>query len=316
MQEEIDQMYMAQFMAWPEVKRNYDRLLETRRKKFQLSEMPVAVQFNPGRVRSTAAKVEADDIASRPCFLCSKNRPKEQLAGAAIPDYEILINPYPILPVHFTIASKEHTPQTAMPLEMVDFVNLSPDLTAFFNGAKAGASAPDHLHFQGVRKEELPLLKIIEERHRRGDGFVKASYDLGDFPFGFLSAVVEPSLEGMQLLSLLPKLGGVGDDAETRRGLVNTFVWLDSAGVLRVLVIPRKAHRPKCFFEEGEGQLMVSPGALDMAGVMVTVRENDFDHINEEDVRRIYAETGLTADELRDYCAADRILNIFMGAGR
>lgn len=301
MQEEIDAMYAAQFAAWPEAKANYDKLFSTRRKQIQLGLLPVIVQCNPGRVRSTAADVSAEKVAERPCFLCAKNRPKEQLAGQSIPDYEILINPYPILPVHFTIASKEHTPQQAMPLEMVDLVNLSPVLAAFYNGAHAGASAPDHLHFQAVRRDELPLLSLVEKLHAAGSGYVRTSGELGDFPMGFLSVVITPDMEGMTLLALLPKLGGVTDDAEKLPGLVNTFMWKDDSGMLRALVIPRRRHRPYCYFAEGDGRMMVSPGALDMAGLIVCPREEDFERITADDIRTIYAQTGVSEADLQEY---------------
>lgn len=301
LQEEIDAMYAAQFSAWPEVKCNYDKLLSTRRKGLDMGDLPVIVQCNPERGRSTKADVSATAVAARPCFLCKKNRPKEQLAGESIPDFEILINPYPILPVHFTIASKEHAPQSAMPLEMVDFVNMAPELVAFYNGAKAGASAPDHLHFQAVRISELPLLKIVSERHSLSEGYVRTSGELGSFPMSFLSFVVTPDMEGMALLALLPKLGGVADNEEDIPGLVNTFIWKDASGILRALVIPRRRHRPDCYFEEGEKKLLVSPGALDMAGLIVCPREEDFEKINAEDVREIYAQTGISKEELAEY---------------
>lgn len=302
MQEAIDDFYRAQFEAMPEVKESYDRLLGAERRIVNLGDLDIIVQHNPARVRSTAAKVNAEDIEARPCFLCRKNRPEKQLAGTAIPDFEILINPYPILPVHFTIVSKEHTPQKAMPLEMVDFVNMLPLCTAFFNGANAGASAPDHLHFQGVRCDEIPLLDKVSSLHTPDRGAILPSGSLGDFPMSFISVIIPPDFTGMQLLSVLPTFSGVSDDAAMRRGLVNTFLWKDASGLLRAIVIPRKAHRPACYFAEGEERMMVSPGALDMAGIIVTPRREDFERISAEDIRRIYAETGLTLDELTEYC--------------
>lgn len=303
MQESIDAFYQTQFEAMPEMKGSYDALLEADRKSFPMGEVAVMVQHNPARERSTAAKVSAEEVAARPCFLCRKNRPEKQLAGEAIPDFEILINPFPILPVHFTIVSKEHTPQSAMPLEMIDFVSMMPLTVAFFNGAGAGASAPDHLHFQAVRKDELPLLAAVERLHTRQCGTMVKSTALGDFPMSFLSFIVPPDFSGMQLMSILPTLGGIGDDEEKRRGLVNTLVWIDSAGLLRVIIIPRKAHRPACYFDAGDNRMMVSPGALDMAGLIVTPRRVDFDRITPADIQQIYSETGLTPAELDDYCS-------------
>lgn len=301
--ETINDFYSEQFRRWPLVKENYDSLLKTERRVIEIGDLRVCVQYNPARVRSTAAKVDDESVANRPCFLCKKNRPEEQLAGESIPDYEILVNPYPILPVHFTIVSKEHRRQDAMPLEMIDFVNMVPETVAFFNGAKAGASAPDHLHFQAVLKEELPLLREIEKRHTPQQSAMLASYDMGEFPMSFVSVIVPPTFEGMQLLSILPTLGGMPDEEDADpRDFVNTFVWMDTATrMLRVVIIPRRRHRPDCYFKTDDSQLMVSPGALDMAGIIVTPRHEDFEVISESDIRNIYQQTGLTVDELRKY---------------
>ncbi len=307
--EEINEMYREQFDRWPQCKDNYDALLKAERRTIVMGDLPVMVQCNPARARSTEAKVDAASIAERPCFLCAKNRPKEQLAGQAIPDFEILINPYPILPVHFTVVSKEHQRQDAMPLEMVNFVDMTPQAVAFFNGAKAGASAPDHLHFQAVLKEELPLLSAVERLHRHSDGTVKLSTELGDFPMSFLSVIIPLSFEGMLMLAELPKFGGLPDDPEANpRDFVNTLVWMDNgdperddAPKMRALVIPRRRHRPDCYFAQGEDKLAVSPGALDMAGLIVTPHREDFDRITAGDIAEIYRQTGLSAAELPEW---------------
>lgn len=301
MNEAISELYDAQFAAMPQMRDNYTALGQTERRVFNMGDLNVAVQFNPARVRSTAAKVSKEDIEARPCFLCRKNRPEKQLIGTTIPDWDILINPYPILPVHFTVASKEHTPQSGAPLEMVDMVNTLPDLCTFYNGANAGASAPDHLHFQAVLRSELPLLAEVEKRHTTDMPRAVKSTALGNFPMKFMSFIVPPDFSGMQMLAMLPTLGGLSDDAETRRGLVNLLMWKDASGWLRVIVIPRRRHRPDCYFAEGEEKMLVSPGALDMAGIIVTPRREDFDRITPEQIEEIYRQTGLTEAELDEY---------------
>lgn len=307
MLEAINEFYKTQFQTWNEAKKNYEALNRVRRRTMTMGDLPVSVQCNPARARSTSADVSAKTISERPCFLCAKNRPKEQLAGTAIPDFEILINPYPILPVHFTIASKEHAPQSAMPLEMVDFVNMLPLCAAFFNGASAGASAPDHLHFQAVLKEELPLLHQVELRHTHEMAAVVPSADLGDFPMGFISIIIRPDLTGMELLASVPKWGGVTEDAHKNSTLVNNIVWKDSSGLLRILVFPRKTHRPKCYHSQREDKRLVSPGALDMAGLIITPAEGDFERLTASEIQNIYEEVGLTPPETRQYCSQPEI---------
>lgn len=301
MQEAISDFYDAQFAAMPQMKESYDRLSQVKRRRISMGDADVFVQCNPARARSTTAAVSREEVAKRPCFLCRKNRPERQLAGEAIQDYEILINPYPILPVHFTIASREHRPQDGAPLEMVDMLNMMPSLCTFYNGASAGASAPDHLHFQAVLRSELPLLHAVEERHAPGDAAARTSDSLGDFPMRFVSLVIKPDFTGMQLLAVLPRMGGISDNKATQRGLVNVLMWKDDSGLLRALLFPRRRHRPDCYFAEGEQKMLVSPGALDMAGIIVTPREEDYERITADDIRRIYAQVGISAADMEQY---------------
>ena len=65
-------------------------------------------QFNPARLVSTGAKIDKATLAKRPCFLCEKNRPSEQIVLSFGEGFDILVNPFPILPVHFTIPSRHH----------------------------------------------------------------------------------------------------------------------------------------------------------------------------------------------------------------
>src|SRR5262249_53172402 len=125
------------------------------------------VQFNPARIASTGAKVDAKAIRERKCFLCDANRPPEQrdvpfLGGR----YKVLCNPFPIFPEHFTIPSTEHRPQRIAEA-FGDFLDLaaamSPRYTVFYNGPKSGASAPDHLHFQAGDRGWMPIEGELEK---------------------------------------------------------------------------------------------------------------------------------------------------------
>lgn len=144
---EIEEFLERQMAVWPEVAARFEalRLVETKRVG------DYCVQFNPARVVSTAAKVDAASIAARRCFLCGANRPPQQLA-LEWEDMEILVNPFPIFPGHLTIAAKAHAPQTMLGRtdQMRRLSRELPGYTIFFNGARAGASAPDHIHFQAV----------------------------------------------------------------------------------------------------------------------------------------------------------------------
>lgn len=297
--EEINDLYALQFEKLPEVKDAYGSLLSTERRWLDCGDLKVGLQCNPARIKSTGADVSKSGIGMRPCFLCASNRPDRQISFPIIEGWDWLVNPYPIFPVHFTIVGKDHSPQSEMPFEMIEAADKAPELAFFFNGARAGASAPDHLHFQGVLREELPLLSVVEERHDNACSGTADSSALGDFPFAFRSYVIRPDMEGMRLIASLPKLSGL--DAGTGiadKRLVNIIVWKDDSGILRALYIPRKAHRPSAYFRNGDEQIIVSPGSVDMAGMLILPRKEDFDKISQSDIRAIYSETGLTAAEM------------------
>lgn len=291
--ETINDIIEAQLATWEMAKKNFDALSGCRRKLIQVGDMGVAVQCNPARIRSTGADISKEAIATRKCFLCRDNRPTIQHTIPLDGNLELLVNPFPIFPVHFTIAARDHRPQTAPPLAMAPLAAMAPDLCIFFNGAKAGASAPDHLHLQGILSSELPLLKITERIHPVGGKTMMWSDESGvDLPFRYLSVILPPDETDMKTLLTLLTTFGKDNDGEIDPGLVNTYIWTDKAtGILRGIAIPRKAHRPSCYHAEGDGQLLVSPGAIDMAGVIITPRNEDFDKITGEDIRKIYSET-------------------------
>lgn len=292
--EHINSLIETQLALWPEAKQNFDRLMEVRRKPLDIGDFRAAAQLNPARIRSTAAAVDKESVAKRACFLCQANRPSEQLCGEWPKGWDLLVNPYPILPVHFTIVSKEHRPQDEIPLEMAAMAENAPDLVIFFNGAKAGASAPDHLHCQAVLKSELPLMRLVGQCHPvERTGWVSSEEFGKDLPFRFMSAVISPDMQGMRDLAQTSSICGKDPEGHDDKGLVNAFFWMDPAGLLRIVVIPRKAHRPSHYFREKDNY-MISPGAIDMAGLLILPRPDDFERISPEVAAEIYSETAYT----------------------
>ncbi len=284
--EYIDQ----QLSDWPLARENYQALGKTERRQFKLGDLTVGIQHNPARMISTAAKTDAKTLSARPCFLCKENRPPQQVGMEIADGWELLINPYPIFPTHFTIVSKTHCPQDGFPLDMVSMAEKLPGHTIFFNGKCAGASCPDHLHCQAVKTHELPLMQLIEQRHSIESGKTATHKTLKlDVPYGFVSLIVTPDLDGMQQLARLEETIGLKYISE---GKFNAFVWLDKSGLLRIVAVLRNAHRPKCY-GSGVGQRMISPGCIDMAGVLIAPLKKDYDEISEDEVRKIYSECGL-----------------------
>ena len=158
--EGVDAFFEKQLAQWPAVAERYTLLSTAEQRDL---ENGITLQYNPSRAISTAAKVDAVSIAERPCFLCAKNRPAEQIAENALGSLELLVNPYPILPMHFTLAATQHVPQLLEPMyaEMLHLADKWQGLALFYNGAKCGASAPDHAHLQAVRCSDVPLLRDV-----------------------------------------------------------------------------------------------------------------------------------------------------------
>lgn len=273
-QEQVNSFVETQLQLWPEASERYQALREVKRKKFRLDRIEGAIQFNPSRARSTTADISATAIRERPCFLCTKNRPKEQLAIPVLEGWSLLLNPFPIFPIHFTIASDDHRDQIPDIASMIEIAEKMPGFVIFFNGAKAGASAPDHKHFQAVLADELPLMKAVETEFQTESSKIfwvkeKANgKDSDRWPFMFRTAVIGLDAEGPGVIAEMAH--------PINTELINQYVWIGSDGKLRILEIPRKAHRPGCYSAE-DSPILISPGSIDMAGVIITVRQEDFE---------------------------------------
>jgi len=264
----LEELLQNQMACWPLASKNYRALQSVKTREVDVDGFRIRLQYNPARAVSTGAKTDAASIASRPCFLCSKNRPAEQLILNEIEGYETLVNPFPIFPRHFTVAASSHIPQECMSHEdMLKLACMHPGYAVFYNGSKSGASAPDHLHYQIGNIDFLPICRMAE------------TGDLDNTPMKIIHCT-----EGYPLP---PEY-----DAMVHRGLVNILVWAAEAtdGQIHTLIFPRRKHRPDCYYAEGEKRIMVSPGAVDMAGVLILPRLEDFEKITSDDIRKIYDE--------------------------
>ncbi len=280
----------SQLADWPLARTNYQALGNTERRSMQLGDLTIGLQHNPARIVSTGAKTDTKTLAGRPCFLCKENRPPQQAGIDIAEGWELLVNPFPIFPTHFTIVKKEHCPQEGFPIDMVVMAERLPGHTVFFNGRNAGASCPDHMHCQAVKTHELPLMRLIELSHSLDSDRIATPESLRlQVPVAFKSVIITPDLDGMsQLASIEDTIGR----EYIEEGNVNVFVWIDRSGLLRICAIPRRAHRPACY-GQGEGQHLISPGCIDMAGVIIAPLKRDFDSLTEDDIREIYRQCSI-----------------------
>ena len=298
----IDRFFNRQLRLWPETRERYRDLSHVHTRELNVGTSTFEVQFNPARIRSTGASISREALAARPCFLCKENRPKEQLAKIQDTDFELLVNPFPILPMHFTIPTRRHQPQQIRGLygEMMQMLKHYPELTVFYNGPLCGASAPDHAHLQAGSSGVLPLQKEWQRLSRNLTLVAQQGEDstlsvIEDYPCAAMAIKAKHHAESESLFAMLChamlKAEGQGEP------MMNIVAWRIDDELISV-VFPRQKHRPDCYYATDDTQLLVSPGALDMAGLLITPRREDFERITPEQAEAILQECALSADAM------------------
>lgn len=295
----ISAFFDQQLQVWDTARNNFDALRNVKVKEFDVDGTTIKVQFNPARIVSSAAKVDAKSLKERKCFLCAANRPAVQEGIAWGDHYTILINPFPIFPRHLTIPCNDHVDQRIKG-RINDMMNLAHDLegyTLFYNGPKCGASAPDHMHFQAGNRGFMPMEEQVDSAKR--DTVIKG----GSVELAIMKGMSHPSFRirtstvsaGAAMFNL------VYDALDIPEGepepMLNVLCWYDG-GLWTLLVFPRKKHRPACYSAEGDANILISPASVDMGGVFITPLEKDFDKITAADIKQIFDECCLSEDEL------------------
>jgi hypothetical protein len=298
--ERVDYLFAAQFREWELARNNYRQLDNVRVRKIAFPRYEIAVQFNPGRITSSAAKVDAKSIETRPCFLCEKNRPQQQ-RGIDAGNYTILINPFPIFRRHLTIACIDHIDQRIDGHfnEMLDFAAALPWYVVFYNGPQCGASAPDHMHFQAGNRGFMPI-----ENDMADEKLCRPAASAGNtrmliwrnYGRGILTVSGSDKTEISVVFGRFYARFALmqPDRPEPMLNILASY----SGGRWVIHIIPRKLHRPSCYFAEGEDRLLLSPASVDIGGVLITPREEDFVKITAADIESIFTEVCLDENEI------------------
>ena len=287
---QIKNLFNSQIGDWELARTNFAGLQTVQIKSFNFGDFDVNVQFNPARIVSSGAKVDAKTIAERKCFLCSENRPAEQ-KGIDYGDYEILVNPFPIFPEHFTIPRKEHVDQQILPYftDMLELAKVMDDYLLFYNGPKCGASAPDHMHFQAGTKDFLPLVndyKRLKQTHT--DLLVTTEkMQLLQMKNYMRTVYCIESMDVESAKDTFEKLYFHFQGEESVEPLMN-IVCLFENNKWYVFVLPRKAFRPWQYTAEGDKQFLVSPATVEMCGIFITPIEAHFERITKKDIENIF----------------------------
>ena len=270
MNDKVNQLFAEQLSNWELASNNYNLIEQVKTKTLVVDNREYKVQFNPARMISSSAKTDIKSILGRKCFLCAENRPVEQKGIPFKENYSILINPYPIFPLHLTIPSIEHTPQLIASRfgDMLDLAQQLDDYIVFYNGPKSGASAPDHFHFQAGNKGFLP----IEKNYKMYNAIIIESNNKEE--------VLNRFKQVCTTLPLAP------EDEEPK---MNILVWYETAKWI-VCIFPRKKHRQACFGFEGDAHFLISPASVDLGGVFITPLEKDFIKMTAKDISEILLE--------------------------
>lgn len=326
-EEEAEAFFNEELTRWADASKRYEELQNVQTRQLTDGDATLTVQWNPARIVSTGAKIDKQSIEARPCFLCDQNRPKVQRALPTEKHYQILVNPFPILPQHFTIPTRRHQPQAifdhfgTMCLMAWDL----PGQIIFYNGPLCGASCPDHCHLQAGSRGIVP----IERDWKEYEGSITKIFPLTTQQEADLDEERDNKRTGLFLLKtwacpvfvvrsqthevnrvLCERLYKVlpiqtDDEWEPR---MNVISWKQEGiggrpDELITLIFPRKKHRPDCYTAEGDSQMLVSPGALDMGGLIITPREEDFQKMTDQQAGDILREVTMTYDELEPIIA-------------
>lgn len=297
--QDIEKLIASQLIEWPQAADNFRALAGVKVKTVNVDGMKVRVQFNPARIVSSSAKVDAKSLKERRCFLCGENRPAVQ-RGIDWRDYVVLLNPFPIFPRHLTIPDRGHVDQRIAG-RVADMMRLAWELqgyTVFYNGPKCGASAPDHMHFQAGNSDFLTIADSVRLLGRRRPMVVDKR--------GYLSAVEGLPLNmflintsdfefGQELFQRLYE--ALPEDPDGGEPMMNILCYREGDSV-NLVVIPRKRHRPSFYGTEGEGTMLLSPASVDMGGVFITPLEKDFEKLDAAIIKTIYNELCLSDDEV------------------
>ena len=293
--------------TWPQLSRGYEGLNSVRVRDLLCHGFSVRLQYNAARIVSSGAKVDAQSIKERKCFLCVENLPSEQKGILYREKFLVLCNPAPIFPRHYTISSVTHIPQelgSSIGAFLLLAKDLSPSFTVFYNGPKCGASAPDHLHFQASPAGTIPVeidARADDRRILLKKGSSVSYWRLKDY--GREVLVVESSdakdLEA-DLIRVMKTFGIVL--GTTDEPMVNVLCSYEDT-IWRVIIFPRSKHRPDVYFLEGEARILVSPASVDIGGLVVTPVEKDFLRIDAAMIEDIFQEVTIGHDTMEKITA-------------
>lgn len=303
LQEQVSRLHAQQLSHWQLAQENYQALSQVVETTMACGNYLYRLQYNPRRIQSTTAQLSQEALAQRPCFLCAANRPPQQ---QAIPlqyshSYQLLLNPYPIFPQHLSLVASEHCRQelTNRFTDMLQLAKDLPNYTILYNGAEAGASAPDHFHFQAAGKASLPIeqeTRVPAKQREVVSSPLGRVFELvGRVPRVVVLQSKQQAFlvdRWLQLMQLLAKQQDrVGE--EPRINAIADY----TEGEWTVCIFPRRAHRPQQYYRQGAEQVLFSPGVVDMGGLLIFPRQEDYAKLQPELLQDMLSQVSYTGKD-------------------
>lgn len=294
MPDQVREFIDEQTRNWELLRKNRALVESTRTRTLDFGYCIIRLQLNPLRIASTTAQMDHASIEKRPCFLCDSNRPSEQGSLPVGGGFKFLCNPFPILPEHFTVIHEQHRPQRILDGldSMLDLSQkLGREFVVFYNGPQCGASAPDHLHLQAARRGVMPI-DTEYSRIPRDDSNLRRS---------IIIESPERASTHRQFLKFYHAFGVLQPDrVEPMMNVICTH----ESGAWRMIIFPRRAHRPELYIEPEHARLLLSPGTIDMGGIVILPIERDFERINAEHIMQMYQYVTLPANQFQRLVSA------------
>lgn len=298
--EKIEFLYNQQLETWQMARNRYHQFQSIKKRTIQFPNFKIDLQHNPSRARSTCADVSTKAIEKRPCFLCTTNLPVEQKGFMILKKYLLLINPFPIFEKHLTISDIEHTPQQLKNriIDMLSIAKALSDFTIFYNGAQCGASAPDHFHFQAAQKGIMPIdleiggLKISQGKTLFKNNDITITQIENYYRNVIIIESTKPELVDNYFSIATKQLPINAQSGESMMNVLANY----KQNIFRLTLFPRAAQRPLCYYSQGSERILVSPASVELGGIVITPREEDYQKINENDLVNIYKEVSFQFD--------------------
>lgn len=309
----VNVFFNWQVSNWQFAKDNYTALKSIKTKRFDFSGTSVIVQYNPHRIGSALALIDDESIANRKCFLCDENLHAEQTGIKLTSNYTLLVNPFPIISQHFTAKFNTHLPQKISEnfIEILLGAKTLGNLYfLLYNGPEAGASVPEHRHFQGGAKNCFPIVSNLIQAiaGMTGSNYAPVINQINELNNAKVFSVQDElrnyfvitgtnitAIEKLffRLFDILTKL--FPSNKETKLNLISAV----ERETHYLIVFPRAKHRPSFYYKKNEERLIVSPATLDFGGIIVLPREEDFNKISKQNIKDIFSEVGVNGNDFK-----------------